>query len=156
MPEPIKLTEEDFTNLVRQADVSDRKRAALSLHDANYHGPRVLVNCIRKDSYVRPHMHPTTTGEIWVPLSGRIGVVLFDNKGKVEKTHVLERGGLELIDIPGNTYHTAVALDSHSIMFEVSQGPYDSENYKKFPDWSPAEGDAKSITYLENLRELFR
>lgn len=135
----LELTAKDLEKLIEDSHTSARKRSAKSMHAPEHAGPRLLAVCLQPESYMVPHLHNSNHGEILTHVKGDICVFIFDNDGKVKETHHLRENGVRTIEIPPKTYHTAMAITPDSILFEVSQGPYDAETYKNFAPWAPKE-----------------
>jgi cupin fold WbuC family metalloprotein len=123
------------------------------MHAAEHAGARVLAACLQPESYMVPHLHNSNHGEILTYVQGDTCVFIFDNEGQVKETHHLREDGLRIIEIPPKTYHTAMAVTPDSVLFEVSQGPYNAETYKQFAPWAPREENAaEGQIYWNKLR----
>jgi len=78
--------------------------------------------------------------------------VVFDADGGIFQHTVLRAGsGAIGVDIPHATWHTFVALEPGSVIFEAKAGPYIPLNREEKASWAPAEGDPAAIVYLERL-----
>ena len=67
--------------------------------------------------------------------------MVFDDEGRVTDQFVLRAGSARFgIDIHPGVYHTFVALEPDTVLFEVKPGPWDQATDKDFAAWSPAEG----------------
>ncbi|MDJ1504083.1 WbuC family cupin fold metalloprotein [Xanthocytophaga agilis] len=116
-----------------------------------------MLNAMEPGTYVRPHKHENPDKrEAFLILRGRILVVAFDEKGEikdhVELNPVLGNFGLE---IPPRTYHTLIALETGSVLYELKDGPYNPTDDKQFAPWAPEEGTTEATTYMENLLNWF-
>ena len=58
------------------------------------------------------------------------------------------------IDIHAGVFHTLIALEADSVVFEVKQGPYEKASDKDFSPWAPKEGTSEAKAYLEQLARL--
>lgn len=59
-----------------------------------------------------------------VGVSGRLGLVFFDDQGQVRQTAVLAAAGTVCgVNIPCGLYHTVLALDPGTVMLEAKAGP---------------------------------
>jgi len=56
-------------------------------------------------------------------------------------------------EIPPNTWHTVIALESGSVLLEVKAGPFDPSLPKDLAFWAPEEGSVVSLSYLDQLKE---
>ena len=135
--------------LVMKAKASPRLRANHNVHEDLHEPVQRLFIAIEPGSYVRPHLHPEAEKwEFFLVLRGKLAVLLFDEKGVVLRREVLSATGpLRGFEIPPNTWHCVVALESGSVFFEVKQGPYIPMSDKGFAAWAPKEGESGSETF---------
>lgn len=146
-----------LAEVAAEAGVAPRRRKNRNFHPRDdYPGHRLLIG-IEPDSYVTPHRHlDPNKDETLICLRGRLGVILFDAQGEVERTVVLAAGGAVLgVDIPHGVFHTVVALESGTVIFEAKAGPYVPLSDAERPAWAPAEGCALVGDYLGRLRRCF-
>lgn len=138
----------------KKALKSPRKRM-----NHNFHQPEDVIqrflNAIEPDSYIRPHRYINPDREeIFLVLTGKGAVVMFDDNGAIEKIHLLDASlGFWGVDIPGGLYHAIISIEPGSVFYEVKQGPYDPEADKGFAPWSPKEGSEEAAEYLIQLRQ---
>lgn len=148
------FTLNDLLKIEERARTCGRQRAVHVFHPSDNTGPRTIANCLYPESYCQPHLHPSEYGEQWIYCAGPgICLVIFDKEGNIAESPILNKD-LPFLEIPPNTFHTGFAIGDYnpSTMFEISQGPYNSETYKQFAPWAPSEQDAgKARKYLENL-----
>jgi len=142
-----------FERVLGQAQASPRRRMNFNFHATLDENPSRLLNVLLRGTYIRPHRHrDPPKAESFVVLEGRIGILIFDDEGRIEQRHALGRGDAALgIDIAPGIWHTAVALSDHAICFEVKPGPYVQAVDKEFAPWAPREGDPGCAEYLETL-----
>ena len=142
-----------FERVLGQAQASPRRRMNFNFHATLDENPSRLLNVLLRGTYIRPHRHSDPPrAESFVVLEGRIGILIFDDEGRIEQRHALGRGDAALgIDIAPGIWHTAVALSDHAICFEVKPGPYVQAVDKEFAPWAPREGDPGCAEYLETL-----
>lgn len=143
--------------LIAQAAGSPRRRLNRNFHVSEQAAAQRLLNAIEPGSYVQPHRHrDPAKDESMVILRGRLGVVLFDADGAPRRAALLVPGGAQLgIDIAHGTYHTILALEAGTVVFEAKGGPYQPLDEAERAPWAPREGDAGAAAYLERLRLLF-
>ena len=140
---------------------SARARAgARRRHMHNFHRDAAepiqrMLNALEPESYVQPHRHrPGSEVEIFVGLRGRLGVLAFDEAGAVCAAFVLDPAGpVRGIEIPAGIWHTILALEPGTVVYEVKAGPYDPARAKEPAPWAPPEGDPRATGYLARLRE---
>jgi cupin fold WbuC family metalloprotein len=133
-----------FDELTARAKASPRLRVNHNIHtDLNDPVQRLFI-AIEPGSYVQPHMHPEAEKwEFFMVVRGRLAALLFDAQGQVTQRRELTPGGdVSGFEIPSNTWHCVVALESGTIFFEVKQGPYAPLTDKGFASWAPKEGEA--------------
>ena len=92
-------------------------------------------------------------------LSGSVGVIPFLDDGTPDRANfVLMSHETDVvgIDIRAGVWHTILALQADSVVFEVKPGPYTRLSDKDFAPWSPAEGTEEAKRYLADLDRIFR
>jgi len=147
-----------FDSLSAQAAAKPRRRKNFNFHPDESATASRLLNAIEPDSYVRPHRHlDRAKDETLVVLRGAVGLVVFDEDDGILQHAVLRAGsGAIGVDLPHATWHTFVALDPGSVIFEAKAGPYMPLVREEKASWAPAEGDPAAVVYLERLISLFR
>lgn len=141
--------------LISASYASPKKRAVKALHPPEYSGTRILLVCMQPESYVKPHMHSSSVSEAMTHIQGDFLLVFFNNYGRVEKFFRLNGSENKKLEIPPRTYHTLIALEKDSILFESSQGPYNPETYLSYSSWGPIEEDKVLVKeYLNHLKCL--
>ena len=143
--------------LTIKARANKRGRQHSNIHDA-YHEPcQRLFNAIEPGSYIRPHRHTTDPKiETLVAVRGIIALITFNEQGEIrkvirfgsEKHSLVSAVGVE---VPANTWHTVVALESGSVLLELKAGPFDPSLAKDLAPWAPLEGSPSAVQYLEEL-----
>lgn len=135
----------------------ERKRKNHNFHSSGEAACHRLLNGIEPGSYVAPHCHlEASKDESIIALRGRLGVVIFDNDGRIAETAALQPGGpVVAVNIPHGIFHTMVALESGTVFFESKAGPYYPLTHEEKASWSPAEGDAGAAAYLAKIAALF-
>ncbi len=89
-------------------------------------------------------------------LRGRLGLLIFDDAGKVVQVQELSAGGSAMgVDIPHGCWHSLLALEAGSVFFEAKAGPYTALTNAERASWAPLEGDARVAAYLQELRACF-
>jgi len=48
-------------------------------------------------------------------------------------------------------FHTFLALENDTVLFEAKQGPYDRNTDKDFAAWAPCENSEESSAYMNHL-----
>ena len=151
------ITRELVAQVSAEARQNPRLRKNHNLHPSDQSRCQRLMNAIEPASYIPPHRHlDPEKDEAFILLNGKVGVVTFNDMGAVAESVLLSHsGGALAVDIPHGIYHTAVSLESGTVIYETKAGPYlpvaDSE---KAP-WAPRDHDPHSQRYLQQLRSLF-
>ena len=156
---PVKIIDARMLDALSvAATATARLRKNFNFHAHDSAPANRLLNAIEPDSYVQPHRHlDTTKDETLVVLRGAVGLVVFDEDGAILQHAVLRAGGGAIgVDIPSATWHTFVALEPGSVIFEAKAGPYVPLGRAEKASWAPAEGDPTAMAYLGRLSSLFR
>lgn len=142
--------------VVAEAQRSPRRRMNRNFHPHDDHPAHRLLNAIEPDSYVRPHRHlDPLKDETILCVKGRLGCILFDDSGAVQETCVLAPDGERFgVDIAYGQFHSLVALEPGSVMFETKAGPYRALTEAEFASWAPAEGEP-ARRWLDWMHGLF-
>ena len=153
-----QIIDRDFLERVSlQAKASPRRRRNHNFHASESDACHRLLNAIEPDSYIQPHCHhDAAKDETLVAMRGRLGVILFDERGAVTATAVLAPAGESVgVSIPHGIYHTLVALEPGSVFFEAKAGPYAPLTSQEKAPWAPVEGEPRASSYLAELTRLF-
>ena len=106
-----------------------------------------------------PHRHRRNgsgTGfECFLVLQGAIGLLLFNSEGEIQKQlHLSAKGPTYGIEIAEDQFHTLVALEADSVIFELKQGPYQPAQDKDFLYGFPQEGTTEAARQESQWRDL--
>jgi cupin fold WbuC family metalloprotein len=157
MPEPSWISKDLLRELTAQAQAAPRKRKNHNIH-ANDAAPcQRVLNAVEPESYIPPHCHlDPRKEETLLLLSGRVGVVFFDEHGAITSDAVLDANALRFgVTIPPGRFHTLVSLTSGTVLFETKAGPYAQLSADERASWAPAEGDPAATAYLAMLKRRF-
>lgn len=113
-----------------------------------------MIQVLQPNTYAQPHRHKNPDKvEIFVILEGRMGVVEFDNQGKIRQSIILDRSlGNYSAEIAPGTWHSIFCLEKNTSMVEILEGPYEEMSHKKFAPWAPKEGSPEAREYLTKLK----
>jgi len=153
-----QIIDRDFLEQVSsQAKASPRRRRNHNFHVSETDTCNRLLNAIEPDSYIQPHCHhEAAKDETLIVVRGRLGVIIFDERGTVTATAVLAPAGESVgVNIPHGMYHTLVALEPGSVFFEAKAGPYAPLTPREKAPWAPVEGEPHAPAYLADLKRLF-
>jgi len=134
----------DLVALSAQAAASSRRRQNLNLHPALDDPVQRLLNAFEPGTCIRPHRH-TGKWELFARLTGRVALLTFDDAGVVQARAELD-AGTPIAEIPADTWHTLVALESGTVLLEVKPGPYAPLAPAGFAPWAPPEGSNAAVT----------
>ncbi|HEY9632397.1 MAG TPA: WbuC family cupin fold metalloprotein [Coleofasciculaceae cyanobacterium] len=158
-PQIKRLTQDLLDNVAEQARSSPRQRQNYNFHEPSEKVQR-LLNILEPGTYVRPHRHlrpPEVNGfEFFLVIQGEVGIILFDENGKILHTERISANGATLgIELPEGIYHTLVALVSDSVILELKEGPYNPSTDKEFIESFPMEGTAASEQLVQSWQDYF-
>jgi cupin fold WbuC family metalloprotein len=143
-----------------EAKSNPRKREILVLHRGDADTLQRMVNAIQPGSYVRPHRHKSPAkAESLILLNGALGCLSFFEDGTPDRENfvLLHRTqGALAVDYREGLWHTFIALEPDTVVFEIKQGPYDAATDKEFAPWAPAENAVEASSYLSSLEQMFR
>ncbi|MCG2578502.1 WbuC family cupin fold metalloprotein [Dechloromonas sp. XY25] len=145
-----------FAELSAAAGQAPRRRVHRNFHPDDVYPAHRLLVAIEPGSYVPPHRHLNPAkDETLLVLRGRLGVVFFDDQGGVQRSAVLAAGGDAVgVDVPHGVFHSVLALEPGTVIFEAKAGPYVPIAPEERAAWAPAEGDAAVPDYLASIRAV--
>lgn len=139
-----------------------RQRLHSSLHDSHLDLCQRLLNCVGPTSYIRPHRHSLDPKvETLIAIKGRFSVILFDDTGKAIDVTVVGTEAFASceawvvgVEILPTSWHTVIALDEYSTLFETKAGPFIPGLAKEYASWAPGEGEPEAAAYQQSLRRI--
>lgn len=139
--------------LSTEARTLPRKRTNLNFHEGEDDLIQRMLNALEPGSYIQPHRHANPPKrEVFIALSGRLLVVFFGDEGRITSHTVLDQDrGVYGIEIPEGTWHTVIALESNTVVYEIKDGPYDISSDKEFAIWAPSENTSEADGYLTEI-----
>ena len=153
----IRITEKLLNEVSEKAKSSIRKRTNHNFHESYDDPLQRFLNAVEPESYLQPHKHenPDKT-EIFLILRGRVLIVEFDEIGKIMDHFVLDsKAGNVGVEIPSGTWHSFIALQEGSVLYEIKEGPFIQETGKTAASWAPEEGTREAIEFNQRiLQEL--
>jgi len=149
----IRINQTLLDQVTEKARHAPRRRMNHNFHQTSDDLINRMLNAMEPGTYVRPHKHENPDKrEAFLILRGRILVVCFDQTGNitdyVELNPATGNFGLEIT--PGS-YHTLIALQSGSVLYELKDGPYDASNDKQFAPWAPEEDTPEVAAYIQSI-----
>ncbi|MGF6394832.1 WbuC family cupin fold metalloprotein [Pseudomonas plecoglossicida] len=148
MSQPAFIDQSLFAGLALKAADAPRGRHHHNFHEMDDPCHRLAVG-LQPSTYIPPHRHLSDDkAETLLALKGRLGLLVFDEHGKVINKRILEAGGECLgVDLPPGIYHGLVVLEPDSVLFECKAGPYRQLAEGEHAHWAPREGEAGVAEY---------
>lgn len=136
---------------------SPRRRVIQPFHRDESAALHRMFNAVQPGSYIPPHRHlDPPKAESWIVLRGSLAFFTFDEHGNVEECLEIRAGGDVFgVDLEPGVYHTFLALEPDTVVFEVKSGPYSPTTDKAFPPWAPREDSPEAIAYMATLERAF-
>ncbi len=157
---PIKCLTQSLMDLIaEQARSSPRQRQNYNFHESTDRVQRFL-NVLQPETYVRPHRHvrPTDASgfEFFLVLQGAIGILVLDESGGVlQIKKISATGATRGVELSEGLFHTLVALEPDTVMFELKEGPYVPMSDKDFLPQFPLENTLEATQWLRTWQEYF-
>jgi cupin fold WbuC family metalloprotein len=153
----MKITDEIINKTSDKAKTSERNRCNYNFHKSYGDPIQRFLNAVEPNSYLRPHKHedPDKT-EIFLSLKGRVLIVEFDDNGSITDHFILDlQDGKIGVEIPPKTWHSFIALQEGSVLYEIKEGPFVQGAGMIFAEWAPEEGTKAAREFNDKiLKEL--
>lgn len=152
------ITRELIDGVCREARLSPRLRKNYNLHRDESEPVNRLLNAMHRGSYIPVHRHLNPSlSESCVVLRGRVGIVVYDDKGVVTHSQKVGEGcGACGFDIEAGLWHGLVVLEDDTVLYEVKQGPYTPITADNIAPWTPAVEDTKAVVeFVKALEKSF-
>jgi cupin fold WbuC family metalloprotein len=148
------VTSQELDRLSRDATTAQRRRANLNVHPDLGDPYQRFFNAMEPDTYVRPHRHGDPgRWELFIVIRGAALVHEMTADGRItERTVLAPDRGAVAVEIEGQRWHTVVALEPGTVLFEVKPGPYCPVEDKDFAAWAPDEGGTTVPKFVERMR----
>ena len=147
-----------FARIAAEARQHSRLRLNYNFHSEQDPVQRFL-NVLQPGTYVRPHRHRRNGSgagfECFLVLQGTVGLLLFNGDGAIQQQlHLSAAGPTHGIEVDEDQFHTLVALEADSVIFELKEGPYQPAQDKDFLSCFPQEGTAEAAVQEAQWRDL--
>ncbi|MBD2081217.1 WbuC family cupin fold metalloprotein [Leptolyngbya sp. FACHB-17] len=157
---PIKrLTQPLMDSIAEQARSSPRQRKNHNFHE---HHDRVqrFLNVLQPGTYVRPHRHVRPADadgfEFFLVLQGAIGILILNQSGSVIHTEKISATGTTRgVELGEGMFHTLIALEPDTVMFELKEGPYVPMDDKDFLPQFPLENTPDAKQWIQTWQGYF-
>ncbi len=138
---------------IEYSRTSPRRRVIQPFHKEAADPLHRMLNAVQPDSYIRPHRHlDPPKPEAWIVLRGSLVFFTFDEHGNITR-HMDVAAGSERfgVDLCPGIFHTFIARQADTVIYEVKAGPYTEASDKSFASWAPAEGAPEVAAYMQQL-----
>ena len=151
------ISRELLEGAIAASHSSPRRRVIQPFHRQEGAALQRMFNAVQPGSYIAPHRHlDPPKAESWLVLRGALAFFTFDDTGAIAECLEVRAGGDVFgVDLEPGVYHTLVALEVDTVVYEVKSGPYSAANDKAFPSWAPREGSAEAGAYLAGLEREY-
>jgi len=149
------LSNEALQSTVEASHHGPRRRMIQPFHRSEDDTLHRMFNAVQPDSYVRPHRHlDPPKAEAWIVLRGAVMFFTFEEDGAIRDCIELRASGPAFgVDLVPGVFHTFLAIEPDTVVYEVKTGPYSARDDKTFARFAPAEGTLEASQYLEHLRQ---
>lgn len=147
-----------FKQVAEQAETNPRRRMNYNFHESLSDPIHRLLNVMMEDTYLPPHRHTNPIkDEIFLVLQGSVLALLFDDKGQVTFSKVIDpKKGVHGMDFSGGIWHTFIVLEPETVVYEVKAGPYVPLAPQDIAPWAPSvEDKSKAEAYKQQLKETY-
>lgn len=154
---------EYLSKLSADAKRNCRRRQHQNLHSTYEEPFQRLFNAIEPESYIRPHRHCSDSkDELLIAIRGLMALLIFDDDGRVLQivyfgVDSVADSGVDSVaagvEVPPKIWHTVIALEPGSVLFEGKCGPFDLCHPKDLAPWAPAEATDSAMEYLNELKK---
>lgn len=152
------ITNDLIDRTIAKARESSRRRMNYNLHSDEAEPVNRLLNAMHRGTFVPVHRHLSPAlSESCVVLRGRVGVVIYDDDGRVVERHLVGRKADACgFDIEAGIWHGLVVLEDDTVLFEVKQGPYTPLTVENIAPWSPDAADKEAVAeFVKALEQSF-
>lgn len=149
------ISEELLDSVTRAAQENPRLRMNYNLHESLDAPIHRLLNALEPGTYLPPHRH-TDKEETYLVLRGSLLAFFYDDLGNVtEKICLDPSSGAYGLEIPSCTWHSIIALELGTVIFEIKSGPYKPLPLEDIAPWAPAPSDLEgAAVFMKRMLEL--
>lgn len=149
----IRIDTQLTESLVEDARTSARRRKNHNFHTVMTDPLQRMLHALEPGTYVRPHKHENPDKrEAFVILRGRVAAIEYTADGEIADYIVLDpHTGNFGVEFAERSWHSLIALESGSVLYEVKDGPWDPIDDKNFATWAPKEGEEGCAAFLKKI-----
>lgn len=120
----MKIDKEVLDRLSAEAAKSPRLRFAKDMRNSPDDKSQRLLNAMEPGTVVPIHRHVSTNETLFV-IRGRACEIFYDDNGcETERVEMAPGTGCPGIHVPKGQFHTILALEPGTVIFEAKDGPY--------------------------------
>ena len=129
--------------ITEMARNSDRKRKNYNFHQTAADPMHRMLHGMEPETYVQPHKHENPDKrEAFIILKGKVAAVEYSGSGEITDFCILDPDtGNFGIEFAPHLWHSLIALESGTVVYEVKDGPWDPADDKFFASWAPRVGE---------------
>ncbi|MGB2600413.1 MAG: WbuC family cupin fold metalloprotein [Candidatus Omnitrophota bacterium] len=148
----IKITGNLIQDVAGKTKETARKRSNYNFHTAYEDPINRMINAVEPEAYFPPHKHEgPDKREIFLILSGKVIFIEFEDTGRIKDHIILDPlAGNFGVEISAGTWHSLIPLES-SVLYEIKDGPYDSDSDKVFAGWAPKENEQGVKEFVDKI-----
>jgi cupin fold WbuC family metalloprotein len=148
--EPVRINKKLIAELKKNASAFPDKNLRICLHDTPEALFQNMIILERKNAYYRPHKH-LDKGESFHIIEGRMAVFVFNHKGEVVDSCILEPAGAIVYKVAVNSFHAIMPLTDLIIYHEAKPGPFLGQRDSIFPEWSAEDSDEDGVDRYKQM-----
>ncbi len=139
----VQLKRQDIEDLKARAKASTRRRSRICAHPGPQDSTHEMLVALARDTFIRPHVHPTKVESFHV-MEGRMRVVLFEDDGRIMEVVRMgdfASGAAFYYRQTRPIYHTLLPDTDFCVFQEVTQGPFTTDG-TTHAAWAPEDPSA--------------
>ena len=152
------ISAEIIDHAIEVSRKSPRRRVMLPFHKSNKDPIHRMLNAIQPGSYTQPHRHINPPkAEAVIVIRGSGASIIFNESGDILDVIFLSAGSDFIgVDFEPGVFHSFLALEKDTVLFEAKRGPYDRRTDKDTAAWAPAEGSDEASAYMKFLYDKIK
>ena len=149
----IEINDLLFDRVAGAAKSSPRKRKNHNFHSDASDPLQRMIHAMEPGTYVQPHKHvEPDKREVFLIFRGKVAAVEYTDTGEVNQWTLLDASkGIYGVEMTPRAWHSLIALESGSIIYEVKDGPWDPRDDKHFATWAPREDEPGTSEFIQKI-----
>lgn len=142
--------------LKKIADSSKKNRSRICIHTSQKCKTHEMIICLKKNSYIRPHIHPNKKSESYHVIRGRMLVYVFAKTGKI--IDIIKMSSPQNKDnfyyrMDKGYYHMPIATSEYCLYHETFSGPFEKNKDVLYAEFAPLENDVDLVKkFLKKIK----